>query len=134
MDREIVGLWEKNKHMLERYLRETPQEKYNSYEALVKLIVKYVLNGHTDEYDAENIAVIDDGDYQGTLIFLIHRAVYQPGITDYLVTYVYYGSCSGCDTLQSIYEYHPGLPTEEQVEAYMTLCLHIIQRMKPLYE
>lgn len=44
----------------------------------------------------------------------------------------YYGSCSGCDTLLSISQYDWGLPTDEKVEEYMTLCLHLVQRMKSL--
>ena len=44
----------------------------------------------------------------------------------------YYGSCSGCDTLLGINEYEDGLPNEEQVKDYMTLCLHLIQKLKPL--
>lgn len=39
---------------------------------------------------------------------------------------------SGCDTLFSISQYDWGLPTGEKVEEYMTLCLHLVQRMKSL--
>ena len=50
-------------------------------------------------------------------------------LEDYLITHTYYGSCSGCDTLQGINSYSCELPTEEQVKDYMTLALHLVQRM-----
>lgn len=134
MEKEMIKLWEENKQSLERHISTTPQKEYDSYESLLKLIVKYILNTNEDEWSVEKISVIDDGDYQGTQIFLIPKNTYQPSACEYLVTYTYYGSCSGCDTLQSIHEYEDGLPNEEQVKDYMTLCLHLIQRMKYLYE
>ena len=45
-------------------------------------------------------------------------------------TYQDYGSCSGCDLLESIREYDGGLPTEEQVKEYMMLELHLLQRCR----
>lgn len=132
MENNIIKLWEKNKKLLEEYISTTPQEKYDNYAELVKLIVKYILNDE-DEWNEEKITVIDDSDYQGTQIFLIPKSTYQPSSYEYLVTYVYYGSCSGCDTLQSIHYYDEDIPTREQVKDYMNLCLHIIQKMKYLY-
>ena len=37
-------------------------------------------------------------------------------------------SCSGCDTLLSISEYGDGLPDDSQVNDYMDLCLHLLQK------
>lgn len=76
----------------------------------------------------KNILEIDDGDYQGTEIFILHKNVYQPYIEDYVYTSTYYGSCSGCDTLMGISEYDDGLPSESQVKDYMDLCLHLLQK------
>ena len=45
------------------------------------------------------LAKIDNGDYQGTLIFLISLEDYSPCATNYLITYIDYGSCEGCDAL-----------------------------------
>jgi hypothetical protein len=104
---------------------------------LVSLIVEKVLNESDDtynKYDIENMAVLDHGEYQGTQVFIIPKYKYQPNAYDYIITYAYYGSCSGCDTLQGINDYSNGIPNEEQIDDYMTLCLHLIQRMKPLYE
>lgn len=77
-------------------------------------------------FDTENILVIDD--YQGTQVFILHRDQYQPSVEDYVYTNTYYGSCSGCDTLLSINEYEDGLPSESQINDYMDLCLHLLQR------
>jgi hypothetical protein len=81
-------------------------------------------------FDIDKMRVIDDGHYQGTKIFIIPKDTYQPSINDYITTHTYYGSCSGCDTLQSICEYDEGLPTEEQVKRYMTLALHLVQKLR----
>ena len=45
-------------------------------------------------------------------------------------SYTYYGSCSGCDTLMGINHYGEGLPSKEQMEKYMTLCLHLVEKCK----
>lgn len=111
---------------------------------MVKLIVKFILNDESslEEYDADNITVITNGDYQGILIFIIPKDMYYPTEKDFLVTYVYYGSCEACDTLKRIRcDYFnddndfndDSVPNQEQIEDYMTLCLHIIQHMKKLY-
>jgi len=38
--------------------------------------------------------------------------------------------CSGCDTLEGIRGYEDGTPTDEQANEYLTLALHIVQRLK----
>ena len=46
-------------------------------------------------------------------------------------THNYYGSCSGCDTLQCIQDYDLSkIPDEDQVKEYMQLSLHLLQHMK----
>ena len=81
-------------------------------------------------FDLDRMTVIDDGDYQGTQIFIIPKNTYQPSVEDYVMTNTYYGSCSGCDTLQAICDYENGLPTDDQVKGYMTLALHLVQKLK----
>jgi hypothetical protein len=86
------------------------------------------------EPDWEKIHVIDDGDYQGTLLFLIPEQTYQP--STYWVTMVSYGSCSGCDTLGAIRDCVPYDQREqvndEQANDYATLALHMVQKMKKI--
>ena len=75
------------------------------------------------------MTVIDNGDYQGTQIFIIPINTYQPGVDEYVYTHTYYGSCSGCDTLQAIQSWDGDeLPNEEQVKDYMELALHLLQK------
>ena len=76
--------------------------------------------------DCENMSVIDNGDYQGTLLFLIPFDTYQPCEGDYLMTYVGYGSCGGCDSLLSITECSWHAPNEEEIKELMALCKDIV--------
>lgn len=138
MIKEFVELWEKNKSNLRESLAEKKCEDI-SYELLVEMIVTEILNdGRTkleyEDYDAKKMTVIDDGDYQGTQIFIIPRNVYQPSVDEYVYTHTYYGSCSGCDTLLGIVGYSDKRPDEEQLNDLMTLCLHLLQRFKRMEE
>ena len=130
---EFVEKWYKYKDDLENYFTKTKQEEYSKYGYIVKALFKYIINKDIEygKYDIEDIKIIDDGDYQGTQIFILHKDTYQPDIDEYVYTSVYYGSCSGCDTLLSISGYVDDvLPTEEQVKNYMTLSLHLLQKCR----
>ena len=133
MIQELVKQWEENKHELENYFRTTRQEEYaSSYKQILKKIFELCLlkaDNYTN-FDLDRMTVIDDGDYQGTQIFIIPKNTYQPSVEDYVMTNTYYGSCSGCDTLQAICDYENGLPTDDQVKDYMTLALHLVQKLK----
>lgn len=123
--------WYENKDKLEAVIMMDTNLNHCEYSYLVELIVKYILNPSIengwDKFDADNITVIDNGDYQGTLLFMIPRKTYQPNECDYLLTYAGYGSCSGCDTLLSIQDWTNGMsPTESQIEDYMTLCKDLV--------
>lgn len=139
MIQEFLNAWEKRKSDLENYFRKTPQGQYDSYETLVKLIFQFVINAETaeqfgrKEYDINLLHVIDDGYFQGTQLFLIPKDRCQPSPDEYVITYAYYGSCDCCDTLLSISGDEEGIPSEQQVKDYMTLCLHLVQRMKTIY-
>lgn len=129
---EIIERWEKRKGKLEEYFRTTRQEEYDSYEKIVGLIIDIILNDHSHKKYSNKITVIDDGDYQGTEIFIVHEKTYQPSVDEYIYTSNYYGSCSGCDTLQAIHNYSDGLPNEQQVKDYMMLSLHLIQNFRKM--
>lgn len=103
-----------------------------NYAALVKMVVTAVSDPceYTETPDPNRIHQIDDGDYQGTLVFVIASKGYQP--SNYWYVRVYYGSCSGCDTLERITNYSNEPPTPNQVDQYMTLALHIVQGLKPM--
>ena len=117
-----VEQWEKNKENLREVLKQFDfsNEKMD-YKVLMSLVITHILE---DKWDSKNFTMVDDGDYQGTLLFIIPEKIYQPTEGDYLMTYVWYGSCSYCDTIQSIlYE------SNNKVENLMNLALHMIQRM-----
>lgn len=130
MIKSFVKVWDEHKDEVRSRLSEHPE----SYEVLVRSVVQMIAD-HTERYakgpDPERIHLIDDGDYQGTLLFVIAGAGYQP--RDYWYVKIDYGSCSGCDTLQGIRSYSYKAPlTKEQVNAYMTLALHIVQGLTPM--
>lgn len=134
---DFVEAWNENKDKLEKYFKNTKQEKYDEYEKILKQLIKIVINPYLSNkkyktLDIEKIRVIDDGDYQGTQIYIIPFDLYQPDVEDYVYTNNYYGSCSGCDTLLSISNYQEGIPTPKQVEGYMTIALHLLQKFKKL--
>lgn len=127
--------WHENKDKLETAIRKDTALNCCNYRYLLELLVEHVLNGgecgEHDKYrlQANRITKIDDGDYQGTLLFIIPFDTYQPAEHENLMTYVRYGSCSGCDALQAIQSWEDAPPTEIQVEGYMTLCKDMLTNM-----
>ena len=101
-----------------------------SYKAIVEAVVAVLSDGDDAAPDPRRVHEIDDGEYQGTLVYVIGATGYQPG--EYWYVKVSYGSCSGCDTLLSIRGYADGKPTAAQVRDYMTLARHIVQGMKQM--
>lgn len=102
------------------------------YAAIVKAVVEIVGGDEYDAPDPTRIHTINDGDYQGTLVFVIAAKGYQP--SRYWYVKVGYGSCSGCDTLAAIRNYGDDPPTDSQIGGYMTLALHVMQGMKEMSE
>ena len=103
------------------------------YMDIVQAVIQAItIEGEYGYPDPNRIHVIDDGHYQGTLVYVIGAQGYQPD--DYWFVKVNYGSCSGCDTLQGIKESYWGEdgPSEQQLDDYMTLALHIVQRLKEM--
>lgn len=100
------------------------------------MLIDTVLNdsesGYGDTLNSKRIHEIDDGDYQGTLLYLIPFDTYQPGEEQYLMTSVYYGSCSGCDTWQAIEsmgDWESEKLTDRQVTDLMALAKDMLVSM-----
>jgi hypothetical protein len=132
MEKEIIERWERGKENLRNYLStHSIWDNCSSYNELVYVLIKECLNYSIDEVFSTKFTCIDDGDYQGTQLFILHYDTYQPNANDYYIFDNEYGSCSGCDTLLGIigYEYDV-IPDENMVNQLMTLCLHMVQRMK----
>lgn len=127
MIEKFVKRWEEKKHLLqEKYRKERP----DSYRDVVRNVVEILHD--ENEYgciDPNRIHEIDDGNYQGTLVFVIASSDYQPD--DYWYVRVYYGSCSGCDTLERLRGWDDDI-SEEETKGYMTLSLHVVQRLKKM--
>jgi hypothetical protein len=103
-----------------------------SYEEVVRTVAEVVNPDLGDGPDPQRVHTIDDGHYQGTLLFVVGATGYQP--SDYWYVKVWYGSCSGCDTLQAIGGYEGDPPSEEQAAEYRMLGLHIVQGLKALQD
>ena len=129
MIKEFVDKFHANKDEIRKIFE---KEHPGNYKEVVAAVVKNIDPGGAcfDPPDPERIHEIDDGDCQGTLLFVIARKGYQPNVYWYIM--IDYGSCSGCDTLQSIYDGvdYSQPPTKEQVDDYMTLALHVAQGLK----
>lgn len=130
MTKDFLEKWETYKNDLEKYFSNTPQEEYDSYLKITKAIFKNVFNREKIDFDLEEIIELVLGDYQGTLVFLIPTQ--GDDNKNYVITSVGYGSCNVCDTLQNIEELDGGndIPSLRQVKGYMTLSLHIFQKIK----
>jgi len=126
MIQEFVDRFMGAKPQLEALFRQKHPEAYID---IVRAVVGVIADeGAWESPSAERIHEIDDGDYQGTLVFVIAAGGYQPDA--YWYVKVGYGSCSACDTLASIREYSDEPPTEQQAADYMTLALHVVQGLR----
>lgn len=114
----------------EQAIRDKFAASHPSYNDIVRTVVEHVTNADYSDPDPTRIHCIDDGDYQGTLVFVIASSGYQP--SNYWYVYVGYGSCSVCDTLRSISGYSDDPPTPEQINDYWTLALHVVQGLKAM--
>ena len=135
---EFVKAWDERKHLIEEKLKASHPD---GYKELVKWVVE-IVNPNKEHClpDPEIIHEIDDGDYQGTLVYLVPEVGYQP--SEYYIVLVGYGSCSVCDTLEGVKsdssrrmrnkmgEWGDYPPDEEAIKEYMMLALHIVQKFK----
>lgn len=104
----------------------------DGYEEILKVALEEMFGTERDYFgddqpDPNRIHAIDDGNYQGTLLFVIAAKDYQP--STYWLTTVSYGSCSGCDTYQAI-NYGGDDDMNREAKEYADLAMHMIQRMK----
>ncbi len=122
MIKEIVDKWEANKELIRQaFILKQPE----NYGELVGTVIAHITNDVGP--DPQRIHEIDDGDYQGTLLYVIASKGYQPD--SYYYCKISYGSCSGCDTLEDIKECMSG---DKKIEGYMQLALHVVQNLKEM--
>lgn len=125
----LIEKWDRNKDKLKEELKHRKMDY--EYKDLVNLTFSIIYNSDNDDgrykLDINNITEIDNGEYQGTLLYIIPFDTYQPNESEYLMTYVGYGSCSVCDTLLYITDYnYEEIPNEEQLNGLMQLCKDLI--------
>lgn len=135
MEKVFIDAWNEKSELIEERMRDIA----NTYASSLYCYIDYGTILHTalkcmfgDENgdckfgfpDFENIHEIDDGEYQGTLLFVIPEHTYQP--RDYWLVKVGYGSCSCCDTLKAVLEE----PECEMAKGLKTLAMHMVQSAK----
>jgi hypothetical protein len=125
------------------WLREQLLQKSDakpSYDSMIRLLCTALSEQEDDGLsdhvlpDPKRITRVDYGDYQGTIVFVIAAGGYQPH--NHWATWVWYGSCGGCDTLQAIndgvsydYDKNQYTPNDKDVDAWLTVMLHLLQHM-----
>jgi hypothetical protein len=133
MIEEFVKKWDENKEDLrENFFISHPE----SYKDILKRLISEVINPNQEDGLPSNseIEVLTFGDWEGVEVFVVPETMSYP--STFWVTKVYYGSCSMCDTLRGLfddsYDEEGDIlpPNEKQVDGYMTLALHMLQRMK----
>lgn len=138
MIQEFVARWESKKHIAREIFSSTHPENYKSLVTTVMRVLhdEDAWDGKTPSFNT--IHEIDDGSYQGVLVYVIPCEDVSP--YHYWYVMIDYGSCSGCDTLERIredYEFsddqdNSKIPNERQINDYMTLALHVVQRIKKM--
>ena len=124
---EFIELHNQRKATLRAQLLESFPDDYKTL--VTRVIEQLALEADYPVYpDANRIYEIDDGDYQGTLVYVIGCTGYQP--SQYWYTVVDYGSCSGCDTLEALRENKECHKDPTYIDGLMTLALHIVQGLK----
>jgi len=123
MIKEFNKAWAENEKRLENKIAEIldKEDVWGSpwdYKDLLQMVIDEVINPYVDEPLGE-ITTITTGGYQGTHIYIMSEGWgYEPD--DFIRTYIWYGSCSGCDALLAA----------TSVGDYKKLCLHLLQHME----
>ena len=132
--------WAENEALLRKKIgRLDLNSYYMPYVDLVKLTFDTIYNEGNDNsgldypycegLDCDNITVVDNGDYQGTQLFLIPFSTYQPSAHEYLMTHIGYGSCSCCDAMQRVLECGD---REAKITGLLHLCRDlVVNTIKP---
>lgn len=126
MIQEFVNTFMKKQDELKGVLSKKHPENYGE---LVKIVITLIKNNNDAMLNPDNIHCIISGTYSGTKLYIIESTEYD---SDFWYVKIGYGSCSGCDTLDAIYNYSSDPPNEDQIKDYMTLALHIVQGIKKL--
>jgi hypothetical protein len=112
----------------DEYVAWLKEQDNPSYTSLLGAALEFAVADSNFDYGTEpdptRIHLIDDGDYQGMLVFVVAAVGYQP--STYWVTRISYGSCSGCDALESAW----GYGQDKDYEATYLIALHMMQGLR----
>ena len=127
MIQKYVDRFINNKHILrEKFREEYPKSYRDILDALIP-----ILNSGEDREFLTDVYEIDPQDFSGTIIFILTNYEIEP--TKFWYIKQSYGSCHVCDTLMGITEYiENNSPTEEQLDGFLTIALHLVQNLKVL--
>ena len=136
MIQAFVDRYMKNKEQLREVFRKGHPADYME---VVRNVVAVL--GEDDDYNTpypDMITQVGTPDYSGNYLFVV-----EGDYGKFWCVVVAYGSCSACDTLQSIKydgsDYDEdgeqlNSVSEKQLDGYMTLALHIVQKLKALHD
>lgn len=125
-----VDKWFANKEGLRRVLETDESLKNCEYLHLMELVVEHILNQKEEEnsrFDSAKITKVDQGDWQGTILFFIPRKTYEPNAGDYLLTYIEYGSCPLCDVLEKTKDgLYDNKNKKQSIDDFMIICKELV--------
>ena len=131
MIHEFINAWYKYQDVLRaKFVAGHPE----SYKEVVRLVVEMLHDADEvlNKPDPEAIYEECGDDYSGTLVYVIASDCASPSSFWYVK--ISYGPCSACDLLEQVRNYDDDPPTEDQINSYMTLSLHIIQKLRLMDE
>lgn len=132
MVQKFIDAWNKEQQNLKAKLQHDCLMGYDqdyTYDTLVRFAWTIATSTMPDcrKVDLKNMKILDSGDYQGDYLFLAPLGTEYCGPGDYIYVFVEYGSCSYCDTLQSVQDDDD---PEERAQYYWQMILNIIQQTK----
>ena len=132
----FIEEFQNNKEKLQSALKAHIEAKGVDFDTIdYKNLLELVIKNCFKDICYHDIKEIDFGEYQGTLIFVFHRDVYQPAAYETYYTSLFYGSCSCCDTLLGIIDnvkyddYDNPIIDEKLISDLMLICLHMVENI-----
>lgn len=134
----LESKWGYYKNFFEDYIRRTPQYEYTDYWKFIEKIFELTICRYSTSYNIKEMSYLGEQKLGHTVIYLIPRRIDNPKETDYIwVPLIYENSidkleCSDEPSLFQIGTPGLGLPTEEQVQKYMTIAFYILNKFRRL--
>lgn len=115
-----VDQWEKNKENLRSAFENC--DIYSDYDAFARLVIENIF----PKWKNYKLNIQYYAEYQGEVVFFIHSDTWNK--EELFLSYLSYGSCSGCDALKAATEI-----SETRVNDMMVIALSFIQNMTHPY-